>query len=120
MDEKILIKLLQLQFSHNRKLNEFMGKMNLSYLEIDLLSLVLDSIGVPADNNLAQIRKYGYGTWYEQPDTFTRDWHYREFQRAVVLGTPEECQSYLEAVRQNNLMSYQINTQAAGIAFVNN
>ena len=120
MDEKILIKLLQIQFSHNRKLNEFIGKMNLGYLEIDLLSLVLDSIGVPADNTLAQIRKHGYGNWYEQSDTFTRDWHYREFQRVVVQGTAEECRSYLEAVRQSNLLSYQVNTQAANFAFVNN
>jgi hypothetical protein len=98
MDEQTLIKLLQIQFEHERKLREFAGKINLNYLGIDLLSVVLDAIGVPADNTIEQIGKYGYGEWVEQPDTFSRDWYYREFQNLVKQGSYEEYQAYLEAV----------------------
>lgn len=96
MGKENLVKLLQMQFSHERKLREFAGKINLSYFELDLLGVVLDAIGVPADNTVAQIGKYGYGAWAEQPDTFSRSWFYDEFQRQVVQGTAEECQAYLE------------------------
>lgn len=102
MGKENLVKLLQLQFSHERKLREFAGKIDLSYFEIDLLSLVLDAIGVPADNTLAQIGKYGYGAWIEQPDTFSRGWFYDEFQRQVIHGTAEECQAYLENMSATN------------------
>ena len=98
MDEKTLIKLLQIQFEHERKLREFAGKINLNYLEIDLLGVVLDAVGVPADNTLEQIRKYGYGGWLEQPDTFSRAQYYDEFHQHVTQGTYEEYQGYLEQV----------------------
>lgn len=98
MDETILIKLLQLQFEHNRKLREFAGKINLGYFEIDLLNLVLDAVGVPADNTLQQIGKYGYGDWIEQPDTFSRAWYYDAFNQQVTRGTYEECRDYLEKI----------------------
>ena len=106
MDEKNLIKLLQLHFSHERKLREFAGKIDLSYFEIDLLSLVLDAAGVPADNTLAQIGKYGYGGWAEQPDTFSRSWFYDEFQRQVTHGTAEECQAYLENIMATSMFQH--------------
>jgi hypothetical protein len=99
MNQEILIKLLQLQVEHNRKLGEFKGKINLVYLEIDLLSVVLDAVGVPTDNTIEQIEKYGYSDWLSQPDTFSRYGYYRVFEEQVVHGTAEECQSYLEAVR---------------------
>ena len=95
MDEQILIKLLQLHFEHSRKLHEFSGKVNLNYLELDLLNMVLDAAVVPADNTIAQIRKYGYTGWLEQPDTFSRGWYYDEFQNQVKHGTAEECRAYL-------------------------
>ena len=98
MDEQTLIKLLQIQFEHERKLREFAGKINLNYFEIDLLSLVLDAVGVPADNTVEQIGKYGYGGWIEQPDTFSREWYYRKFQNRVTQGNYEECQAYLEMI----------------------
>jgi hypothetical protein len=99
MNQEILIKLLQLQVEHNRKLGEFKGKINLVYLEIDLLSVVLDAVGVPTDNTIGQIEKYGYSDWLSQPDTLSRYGYYRVFEEQVVQGTAEECQSYLEAVR---------------------
>lgn len=98
MDEQILVKLLQLHFEHARKLREFTGKLNLNYLELDLLDVVLDAAGVPADNTVAQIRKYGYAGWLEQPDTFSRGWYYDEFQNQVKTGTAEECQVYLRDI----------------------
>jgi hypothetical protein len=106
MDERILIKLLQIHFEHQRKLDEFAGKINLSYFELDLLGLVLDAVGVPADNTIEQIGKYGYGGWIEQPNTFSRDWYYREFQNRVTQGSYEECQAYLEAVAAANQPCY--------------
>lgn len=98
MDKEILIKLLQLQFEHHHKVEEFAGKINLNYLEIDLLSVVLDAAGVPADNTVEQIEKYGYTDWLDQPDTFSRYGYYRVFEKQVVHGTYEECQAYLEAI----------------------
>lgn len=98
MDNEILINLLQIQFEHHRKIEEFAGKLNLNYLEIDLLSVVLDALGVPADNTIEQIEKYGYVDWLNQPDTFSRYGYYRVFEKQVVHGTYEECQTYLEAV----------------------
>ncbi len=98
MDEQILIKLLQLHFEHSRKLREFAGKINLNYLELDLLGVVLDAVGVPADNTTAQIRKYGYAGWWEKPDTFSRGWYYDEFENQVKQGTYEECQAYLRDI----------------------
>lgn len=98
MNDQILIKLLQMHFEHERKLHEFAGRINLSSFEVDLLNVVLDAVGVPADNTLEQIGKYGYGDWLEQPDTFSRYGYYRVFEKQVVHGTYEECQAYLEVV----------------------
>lgn len=98
MDDEILIKLLQLQFEHSRKIEEFAGKINLNYLEIDLLSVVLDALGVPADNTIEQIEKYGYYDWLEQPDTCSRYLYYEEFKNQVKQGSDEECRAYLEAI----------------------
>jgi hypothetical protein len=98
MDEKTLIKLLQMQFEHQRKLAEFAGKVNVSYFEIDLLNVVLDAVGIPADNSIEQIGKYGYGGWADQPNTFSRAWHYDEFEHQVKQGTAEECRAYLESI----------------------
>lgn len=116
MDEKILIKLLQTQFEHNRKLRELRGKINLDNLEIDLLSLVLDALGVPADNTIEQIEKYGYQAWLEQPDTFSRYWHYRQFEKQVLRGSYEECKAYLEAVMEKTSYSYQLDVSLANMA----
>ncbi len=98
MDEKILIKLLQMQLEHQRKVNQFTGKLNVSLFEIDLLSVVLDAVGVPADNTLEQIGKYGYGDWLDRPDTFTRYEYYREFEKRVQTGAEAELKVYLEHV----------------------
>lgn len=118
MDEKSLIKLLQIQFAHERKLREFAGKINLSYLEIDLLSVVLDAIGVPADNSLAQIGKYGYGGWVEQPDTYSRAWFYDEFQRQVTHGTAEECRAYLENIIVTSTFQHLLSGHRIEPAFI--
>ncbi|MCL4296474.1 MAG: hypothetical protein KJ077_12135 [Anaerolineae bacterium] len=118
MDEKTLIKLLQLQFEHERKLREFAGKLNLNYLEIDLLSVVLDAVGVPADNTLDQIEKYGYAGWLDQPDTVSRAWYYDEFQRQVAHGTYEEAQAYLESVMVTSAFQYMLNSHKIEMAFV--
>lgn len=99
MNNEMLIKLLQIHFEHKRKIDELKGKLNLAYLEVDLLSLVLDAVGVPADNTIEQIEKYGYGGWLHQPDTFSRYSYYRVFEKQIVRGTYEECRTYLEAVR---------------------
>lgn len=98
MDKEILIKLLQLQFEHNRKIEEFAGKINLTYLEIDLLSVVLDALEVPADNTIEQIEKYGYYEWLDQPDTCSRYSYYEEFKKRVKQGNDEECRVYLETI----------------------
>jgi hypothetical protein len=111
MDEKTLLKLLHLQFEHERKLGEFAGKLNLSYLEIDLLDVVLDAVGVPADNTLAQIGKYGYGGWIEQPDTFSRAWYYDEFKRQVKRGNEAEYKTYLEQIIVTTTFQYLLDVQ---------
>ena len=99
MDNEILIKLLQLQFVHNRKIEEFQGRINLDYFEIDLLALVLDAVGIPADNTIEQIEQYGYSEWLTQPGVYSRDWYYEEFQRRVRLGSYEEGEAYLKAIQ---------------------
>lgn len=98
MNKEILIKLLQMQFEHRHKLQEFKGKINLDYLEVDLLGVVLDAVGVPADNTIEQIEKYGYVNWLNQPDTFSRYGYYRVFDKEISHGTEAECRAYLEAV----------------------
>lgn len=110
MEKTILIKLLQLHFEHQRKIAEFTGKINLTHLEIDLLSLVLDAVGVPADNSLTQMGKYGYGDWLEQPDTFSRYWHYCEFEKRVKQGTEDECEAYLENIILTSTFHYLLNS----------
>ena len=111
MDETILIKLLQIHFAHQRKIQEFAGKLNLSYFELDLLDLVLDAVSVPADNTLEQIGKYGYGSWLEQPNTFSRAWHYDEFQQCVNQGTYEECKDYLEKIIITSTFQHLLNSR---------
>ncbi len=111
MDETILIRLLQLHFEHQQKIREFVGKINLSYLEMDLLAVILDAVGVPADNTLAQIGKYGYGLWLEQPDTFSRAWYYDEFQRQVLSGAPEECKEYLADIIVNSTFHHLLHNR---------
>lgn len=49
MNDQILVKLLQMHFEHERKLHEFAGRISLSSFEVDLLSVVLDAVGVPAE-----------------------------------------------------------------------
>ena len=117
-DEPILIKLLQTHYEHNRKIREFAGRINLAYFEIDLLGSVLDAIGVPADNSLAQIRKYGYGGWIEQPDTFSRAWFYDEFQAQVKHGAAEECKAYLENVTMLSTFHHLLSGSKLEAAFV--
>lgn len=117
MDEKSLTKLLQMQFEHERKLREFAGKINLNYFEIDLLSVVLDAVGVPADNTLEQIEKYGYAGWLEQPDTVSRAWYYDEFHEQVAHGTYEEAQAYLESVIVTSTFQYMLNSHRREMAF---
>lgn len=112
MDEKILIKLLQTHFEHQRKLAEFAGKLNLSYFEIDLLGLVLDAVGIPADNSLEQIGKYGYGDWLDRPETFSRYWFYQEFEQWVKQGTEAECQSYLESIVLTGAFHHLLNVSS--------
>ena len=109
MNETLLIKLLQLHYEHQRKIDEFKGKLNLTYLEIDLLDLVLDAVGVPADNSVEQIGQYGYGAWLEQSDTFSRVWHYNEFQQQVKHGTAQECGAYLENIIMVSTFSHLLN-----------
>jgi hypothetical protein len=113
MDEKILIKLLQLQFEHQRKLGEFAGKLNLSYFELDLLSLVLDAVGVPADNTVEQIGKYGFGDWIDKPNTFSRYWHYRQFEMEVKQGSEAECKAYLENIILTSTFHHLLNGRSA-------
>jgi hypothetical protein len=108
MNEEMLVKLLQIQFEHERKLAEFAGRMNLDYFEVDLLGVVLDAVGVPADNSLEQMGKYGYGQWLDRPETFSRLWYYEAFQRQVVQGTAEECRAYLEMVRETRISYYLV------------
>jgi hypothetical protein len=109
MNNEILIKLLQLQFEHDRKIEEFANKINLSYLEIDLLSVVLDALGVPADNTIEQIEKYGYYDWLDQPGTRSRYSYYQEFKNRVKQGDAEECRAYLEAVAAHHQTAYSFN-----------
>lgn len=118
MDEKSLIKLLQMQFEHERKLREFAGKLNLNYFEVDLLSVVLDAVGVPADNTLDQIEKYGYAGWLDQPDTLSRAWHYDEFHLQVTRGTYEECRAYLENIIMTTTFQYMLNTPKLDLSFI--
>ena len=112
MDEMILIKLLQLHFEHQRKIDEFAGKINVSYFEIDLLDVVLDAVGVPADNSIEQIGRYGYGDWLEHPGTFSRYWHYREFEKRVKQGTETECQAYLENIILTGTFHHLLNSSS--------
>lgn len=115
MNEIVLIKMLQLQFEHERKLREFAGKLNLSYFEIDALGLVLDAVGVSADNTVEQIRKYGYGGWVEQPDTFSRAGYYDEFQRQVRSGSEAECRAYLESIIVTSTFEHLLNRKTIEI-----
>ncbi len=116
MDESILLKLLQMHFEHQQKIREVAGKINLSYFELDLLAVVLDAVGVPADNTLAQIEKYGYAGWLEQPDTFSRAWYYDEFERQVKHGTYEESKAYLQDVVATSTFQHLLYGRKAELA----
>jgi hypothetical protein len=116
MDKKSLIKLLQIQFEHNRKIREFRGKLNLDYFEIDLLGVVLDALGIPADNSVEQIEKYGYAGWLAQPETVSRFGYYQEFEAQVVNGTDEECQAYLDTIALADQPSYLLDLKAVLLA----
>lgn len=118
MDEKTLIKLLQLHFEHQQKLHEFAGKINLNYFDIDLLSVVLDAAGVPTDNVIDQIEKYGYAGWIERPDTFSREWYYDEFHQQVTYGSYEECRDYLEEVIVTSTFHHLLNGSKIEVAFI--
>ena len=119
MDNEILIKLLQLQFEHNRKIEEFAGKINLNYLEIDLLSVVLDALGVPADNTSEQIEKYGYYDWLKRPDTCSRYLYYEEFKQQVMQGSYQECRAYLEAVAATRRPCYSFDVSLLARTLIN-
>lgn len=113
MDKEILIKLLHLQFEHDRKIATFRGKINLDYLEIDLLSLVLDALGIPVDNSIEQIGKYGYGEWLNQPDTFSRYCYYEAFEQQVTQGNYTECAAYLEAITTTHRLGCSLRANSA-------
>ncbi|MCB0195488.1 MAG: hypothetical protein KDJ65_26300 [Anaerolineae bacterium] len=118
MNETLLIKLLQHHFEHQRKINEFSSKLNLAYFELDLLTLVLDAVGIPADNTLEQIGKYGYGGWMDRADTFSRGQYYDAFERQVIHGTKEECRAYLESTIMTSTFQHLLNGYKREVAII--
>ncbi|TAK95431.1 MAG: hypothetical protein EPO07_15490 [Verrucomicrobia bacterium] len=75
LSNSVLVKLLQVDAEHNRVIEELeRHKLDLGPLKIDLCNIVLDALGVPADNTVQQVEKHGHNKGYEQLDTFCRDW----------------------------------------------
>jgi hypothetical protein len=94
MTDEILIKLLQLQFNHNKKISEVMEhRIDLSSLSINTLDIVLDTLGI--------------ATWEEDavsdennPDPFGRQWCWGTYDEMISEGTEEEFRALLDVIRQ--------------------
>ena len=63
------------------------------------MDVVLDSLGVPYDNTLEQIDKYGEVEAYKHPGTFCRDWYTFKYDEMVKEGIDEEIGAYLHTVK---------------------
>lgn len=84
--DDVLIRLLQAKFEQDKKLDliEEAG-VNLQALRIDLLTIVLDALGVPPED--------GPG------DEYDRDWIWQLYVEIVEQGSCEEIQEFLARVR---------------------
>jgi hypothetical protein len=90
MDDEILTRLLQIEFEHNSKIDKHEEALNADYLYIDLLTLILDAIGMPVDaTELPE----------DHPDFFCRDYWLFGFDESVKEGTYEECKAFLESTK---------------------
>ena len=92
MEDTILIRLLQIQKEQDRKTERFDPEMDLHYFDIDLLTVVLDVIGLPEEGSEAPI--------LSQEDPFCRDSWASMFYDMVETGTPDECAAYISRVRK--------------------
>ncbi len=62
--------------------------------DVDLLESVLDELGVPRDET-ADVP-------YEKlPDVFCRDWTYDLFDKIIQNGSEQECQKFIDTIRQD-------------------
>lgn len=92
MEDAILIRLLQIQAEQDRKTSRFDPDLDLHYFNVDLLSVILDAVGLPEEGADAPVAS--------QDEPFCRDSWYSMFGDMVENGTPDECAAYLSRVRK--------------------
>jgi hypothetical protein len=99
--DKHVLRLLELQFKYSQRIDELanvgvdLGKL---VIDLNLLHLALDMLGVPADTSLK------YFGWDHEPnasppdDLFCRDAFSAEFERIVPDGTLPQYLEYMKVV----------------------
>lgn len=100
--DKHVLRLLELQFNYNRRIDELadvgidFGKL---VIDFNLLHLALDMLGVPADTSLK------YFGWDDKPNAappdglFCRDAFSAEFERVIPDGSLIQRLEYVRIVR---------------------
>jgi hypothetical protein len=103
--DRHLVRLLQLQASYSKKVDQLLDigvdlDSQFDVIQLNLLDVALDMLGVPADNS---------GKWDPAdgdkeavvPDwLFCRDWFTETFFDTVNEGTALECMAYIESTRE--------------------
>jgi hypothetical protein len=104
-DDRHIIRLLQLHAGYSQKVEQFSNlglEINeaLDVIDLNLLHLALDMLGVPADNSLA------WSCMEDVPKTtppdwlYCRDWFVNRFDDIVKEGTTLEYLTYIQDVRE--------------------
>ncbi|MBN1889174.1 MAG: hypothetical protein JW850_14370 [Thermoflexales bacterium] len=95
MNDEILVRLLLIEAEHDEKLKQHEEAINDEYWNIDLIEVVLDAIGVPADNSVELKMNF------DHPDFFCRDWFYHKWGDIKDAGaTREAVEDYLAKIKQ--------------------
>lgn len=104
-DDRHIIRLLQLQASYSQKVEQFSSpglELNeaLNVIDLNLLQLALDMLGVPADNSLEWSDEERILGATPPNGFFCRDWYVNSFDDTVKEGTTLECLAYIQGVQE--------------------
>ena len=95
-DYGFLIPLIKRVNAHNKKVIQLEEVVNPDFFCIDIL---LDAFGLPPDNVVEQMQKYGDAAT-DHPETFGRDWWYEQYND-ITFNTEEEIWVFLETLRKD-------------------
>lgn len=93
---KAVEELLEIEAMHSRRIwdMERVSGMEMDKLQIDLLDVALDLLGVPPDNTIQQEEKYGHQGMLKRDDTFCRDLFCERWSEIVDSGNTEEVAAF--------------------------